>query len=115
MHAVQATRHVEYETRAASGNALRWFVGLAFATGVIVLGFLAFGGVLAGSEGGGEAAEPNGGECPSGFYIKGNESVSGSRIYHLPGWEYYDRTWPEECFASESAANAAGYRASKVR
>jgi hypothetical protein len=31
-------------------------------------------------------------------------------IYHMPGGAFYDRTNPEECFSSESAARAAGYR-----
>lgn len=48
--------------------------------------------------------------CPSGYPIKGNAS---SRIYHLPGGQYYERTNPEQCFASTAAARAAGYRASK--
>ena len=34
-------------------------------------------------------------------------------IYHVPGGEFYDRTNPEKCFATEAAARAAGYRASK--
>ncbi|SIT74143.1 thermonuclease family protein [Edaphobacillus lindanitolerans] len=42
--------------------------------------------------------------------IKGNAS---SRIYHMPGGQYYDRTNAEVMFCSESEAQAAGYRASK--
>lgn len=53
----------------------------------------------------------NGGyNCPSGYPIKGNAS---SMIYHKPSGAYYKLTKPEECFASESAARSAGYRASK--
>ena len=37
-----------------------------------------------------------------------------SMIYHLPGQPYYDRTNPEECFATGAAAEAAGYRAAKI-
>ncbi len=48
--------------------------------------------------------------CPSWARIKGNAS---SMIYHVPGGQYYDRTVPEECFSTEAAARAAGYRASK--
>ena len=48
--------------------------------------------------------------CPSDYPIKGNAS---SMIYHVPGGGFYSRTSPEECFATESAARAAGYRASK--
>ncbi|WP_245858972.1 HNH endonuclease family protein [Luteimicrobium subarcticum] len=49
-------------------------------------------------------------DCPSWAPIKGNAS---SHIYHVPGGAYYDRTAPEVCFASASAAVADGYRASK--
>ncbi|WP_449569596.1 cell wall-binding repeat-containing protein [Microbacterium sp. MC2] len=49
--------------------------------------------------------------CPSWAPIKGNAN---SMIYHLPSGRYYDRTVPEDCFRTESAARAAGYRASKV-
>jgi len=47
--------------------------------------------------------------CPSWAPIKGN---SDSMIYHVPGGAYYAKTNPEECFNSESAARAAGYRKS---
>ncbi|GAA3910075.1 cell wall-binding repeat-containing protein [Microbacterium invictum] len=47
--------------------------------------------------------------CPSWAPIKGNES---SMIYHVKGGQYYDRTNPEECFTTQAAARAAGYRAS---
>ncbi len=53
---------------------------------------------------------PSGWDCPSGYPIKGNAS---SMIYHVKGGAFYERTNPEECFASERAAQAAGYRASK--
>lgn len=49
--------------------------------------------------------------CPSGYPIKGNAD---SGIYHVPGGRYYKATKPEECFATEAAAKAAGYRKSKV-
>ncbi|MBD5786363.1 hypothetical protein IF650_09240 [Cellulosimicrobium terreum] len=49
-------------------------------------------------------------DCPSWAPIKGNAN---SGIYHVPGGRYYERTKPEECFSSESAARAAGYRASR--
>lgn len=48
--------------------------------------------------------------CPPWAPIKGNRS---SWIYHVPGGAYYDRTKPEECFATETAAVNAGYRKSK--
>ncbi|WP_051053741.1 sunset domain-containing protein [Leucobacter salsicius] len=53
---------------------------------------------------------PSGWSCPAWAPIKGNAS---SMIYHLPSGTFYSRTKPEECFASEGAARAAGYRASK--
>lgn len=49
--------------------------------------------------------------CPSWAPIKGNQD---SWIYHVPGGRYYDATNPEECFRTESAAQAAGYRKSKL-
>lgn len=54
----------------------------------------------------------DGWNCPSWAPIKGNAD---SGIYHLPGWAYYDRTNPEECFRSEAAALGAGYRPSQVK
>jgi len=50
------------------------------------------------------------GECPSWAPIKGNGD---SMIYHVPGGRWYDVTNAEECFATEGAARAAGYRASR--
>jgi hypothetical protein len=51
--------------------------------------------------------------------IKGNISVDGERIYHMPGQRYYDVTainpvFGERWFCSESEARAAGWRKSKV-
>lgn len=48
--------------------------------------------------------------CPKAYPIKGNAS---SMIYHMPSGAYYSRTKPEQCFATESAARAEGYRRSK--
>ena len=53
------------------------------------------------------APAPIGWDCPLSAPIKGNAD---SMIYHMPGQQYYDRTNPEECFATEAAAQAAGYR-----
>lgn len=55
-------------------------------------------------------AAPKGKNCPSSHPIKGNAS---SGIYHVPSGAYYSRTVPEECFKTEAAAKAAGYRKSK--
>jgi hypothetical protein len=74
--------------------------------------------VLRGAGGGGGTA--NGDEstyapvsrydCPAKAPIKGNES---SMIYHVPESRYYDATTPEQCFATEAAARAAGFRPPK--
>jgi large subunit ribosomal protein L17 len=45
-------------------------------------------------------------EAPAGFEIKGNAD---SMLYHVPGSAFYDRTAPEVWFASEEAAEAAGF------
>ena len=58
----------------------------------------------------GGAPPLTGGDCPSEAPIKGNAS---SGIYHVPGGQFYDRTNAEECFAAESDAQDAGYRASR--
>ncbi|OGE76682.1 MAG: hypothetical protein A3C85_04155 [Candidatus Doudnabacteria bacterium RIFCSPHIGHO2_02_FULL_48_21] len=44
--------------------------------------------------------------------IKGNIS-SNSKIYHMPGGSFYNRTVPEMCFDSEAEARAAGFRKSQ--
>ena len=50
--------------------------------------------------------------CPPDFPIKGNRQ---SRIYHRPGQSSYASTVAEFCFASEEAAEVAGFRASRSR
>lgn len=59
------------------------------------------------------APTPSGKPCPPDRPIKGNVASSGEKIYHVPGGAFYDRTDPEECFASETEAQAAGYRPSQ--
>ena len=53
--------------------------------------------------------------CPDDAPIKGNVSASGAHIFHQPGWHYYTKTKPEQCFATVEAAMAAGFRASSVK
>lgn len=54
------------------------------------------------------------GRCPERYVIKGNRTTtSGEWIYHVPAGQYYTATEPEECFASEADARAAGYRRSQ--
>ncbi len=52
----------------------------------------------------------NGLDCKG--QIKGNISGT-SRVYHMPGGSFYNRTSPEACFANEAEAQAAGFRKSK--
>ena len=52
--------------------------------------------------------------CPSWAPIKGNRNSRGEWIYHLPSGRDYAKTDPEDCFRTEAAARAAGYRASRV-
>lgn len=52
--------------------------------------------------------------CPAWAPIKGNQNSRGEWIYHLPSGRDYAKTVPEECFRTEAAAKAAGYRPSKV-
>lgn len=47
--------------------------------------------------------------CPASHPIKGNQGSNGW-IYHVPTGASYGVTDPEECFATEAAAQAAGYR-----
>ena len=57
-------------------------------------------------------AEPlDGGGCPPTHPIKANDS---SRIYHLPGGRFYDRTVAVRCYADADAAAADGYRPAKA-
>jgi len=47
--------------------------------------------------------------CPASAPIKGNQGSRGW-IYHLPTGAAYKMTHPEQCFATEAGAVAAGYR-----
>lgn len=49
-------------------------------------------------------------DCPDDQPIKGNAQ---SGIYHMRYGQYYDKTSPERCFATEEEAREAGYRASE--
>jgi len=54
-----------------------------------------------------------------GCVIKGNNSSSGERIYHVPGQRYYDKTLinglqGERWFCTEQEAIAAGWRKAMV-
>lgn len=60
------------------------------------------------------SAAPQGSDCPADFPIKGNvrqrNPNKGAKIYHVPGDNGYAQTRPEQCFATVTAAAAAGYR-----
>jgi very-short-patch-repair endonuclease len=59
--------------------------------------------------------EPRGTSCPASSPIKGNLSQSGEKIFHEPGWRYFESTIPERCFGSAGEASDAGYRASEAK
>jgi large subunit ribosomal protein L22 len=63
-------------------------------------------GVLAAPYGDGSAAPLEDGAMPEGFTIKGNAQ---SMLYHVEGSRYYKATKAEVWFASEEAAEAAGF------
>lgn len=73
-------------------------------------GTAAAAGGSGGPDGSG-ALLPVNGDC--GGLIKGNINASGEKIYHVPGGQFYDRTYAEACFATRADAEAAGYRASR--
>ena len=50
------------------------------------------------------------GNPPIGFPVKAKDS---SGIFHVPGGRFYDRTRPDRCYPTPSAAEADGYRRSK--
>jgi hypothetical protein len=86
-------------------------IGLAIAVAIFVFGVtigLVFSGKIK------EVAVPTTvaelrTQCAANQPIKGN--VRGSRlIYHVPGGLSYDSTIPERCFATESEAEAQGFR-----
>lgn len=60
--------------------------------------------------GSGSVPGSGGYDCPVGYPYKGNHSSSGEKIYHVPSGASYKRTKPEQCFSTEAAAQAAGYR-----
>jgi large subunit ribosomal protein L4 len=60
----------------------------------------------AGPYGAGSHAALEDGSEPDGFPVKGNES---SKLYHLPGTSFYNRTEAEVWFASAEAAEKAGF------
>ena len=69
--------------------------------------------VVAGGETSGSArgwAEPEGGECPLDYPVKGNRR---SGIYHQPGGLAYARTHADRCYATPADAEADELRPAK--
>jgi len=59
------------------------------------------------AEGGGTSVK--GTSTPANCVIKGNINSKGYKIYHIPGGAFYKITKPEQCFATEAEAQAAGF------
>jgi hypothetical protein len=55
-------------------------------------------------------APDDAGGCPLTHPVKANGN---SRIFHVPGGQFYDRTRAERCYVDAAAAEADGYRAAK--
>lgn len=53
--------------------------------------------------------------CPTSHPIKGNFTTYSDEpcIYHMPGGQFYSKTHPERCYASEEEARKDGCRKSK--
>lgn len=49
--------------------------------------------------------------CPAGYPVKANTN---SGIFHVPGQRFYDATNARNCYATEAAAQTAGFRKSQV-
>jgi hypothetical protein len=54
---------------------------------------------------------PVDGAPPEGYPVKANDA---SKIFHVPGGRFYDRTRAERCYADTVDAIADGYRAAKA-
>lgn len=99
-------------TNAAGAVRRRWLIG---GIAVAVVAAATTGALYVGRERLPGVAPASRTECPTDAPIKGNRSANAStKIYHLPGGAFYNKTTPVRCFASEDDAVAAGYRRSKV-
>lgn len=104
----------------ATGDASGMRIGVGvFAAALVALALIAF--VRADDSrsgnpgGGGSVTADSSGDCPEAAPIKGNVSETGERIFHEPGWEFYNITNAEACFATPEDAQADGYRPSERR
>ncbi len=87
-------------------------LGIVFAAALIAVALVARGPASSTPAPGPQATSPVGTTCPVGYSIKGNINDTGSRIYHVPGGDFYNTTIPERCFATEAAAQTEGFRRS---
>jgi very-short-patch-repair endonuclease len=88
-------------------------LSVVFAAALLAVALVARGSGGSGGAPTGSATAPVGGNCPSGYAIKGNVNPAGARIYHVVGGEFYNATRPERCFSTEAAAQAEGFRRSQ--
>ena len=51
--------------------------------------------------------------CPDEHPVKGHATRQGAMVFYPPGSPQYDRAAPERCYASETEAREAGYRAGR--
>jgi hypothetical protein len=109
--AADVSRPLPEAPRPRRGLARRDWLLIAAAVVVLLVGLslIAMAYFSAARSGPGRAA-PVGVNCPASHPITGNRA---SGIYHQPGAEFYDRTRPEDCFATPADAEAAGYRSSQ--
>jgi hypothetical protein len=80
--------------------------------GLALLGIVAAGSPAASQPA--ASAPPSGlSTCPAEYPVKiyASKHSDAPGVYYAPGSTSYDRVKPERCFASESAARQAGYRA----
>ena len=88
----------------------RWVIQGALLSLAIVLGLSS-----ASSQGRPGVPPKDAWTCPATHPIKGNfTTYSGERcIYHVPGGQFYDKTKPERCYATDEDARKDGCRRSK--
>ena len=112
-----ASTSIEDATPAATapGGRLRRRWVLLAAAALLVTATSAAVLVIVLHDGSASQATTSEGNCPAWAQIKGNVSESGERIFHEPGWRYYDATRAEDCFETAEDAVDAGYRPSQAQ
>lgn len=119
---VESLRHVETgdlarppgssTTRGAVGKLVAVGLGVAL---VVILGAMLTWNLWRDGDDPSGPVDPVRRSCPENAPVKGNVTDDGERIFHEPGWRYYDSTQPEDCFANSDDAEADGYRESGVQ